>query len=154
MVELDAVTDAVLVASRVLVAVAARSLAEVTEEVTLPQYRALVILATRGPQSVGALAKNLDVLPSTATRLCDRLVRKRLVTRRRSASSRREVEVALTAAGGQLVESVLTRRRSAIAEIVTQVAPDHRETLVRALKEFADAAGEAPEQVWSLGWTH
>src|SRR5258708_37854243 len=111
-VELDRVPDAVLIASRVLVAVAARSLAEVSEDVTLPQYRALVILATRGPQSVGALAKNLDVLPSTATRLCDRLVRKRPVTRRPSASSRREVEGALTTAGGQPGGSALTRPRT------------------------------------------
>ena len=44
--------DAVLTASRVLVAIAARSLADAGEEVTLTQYRSLVILASRGPQSI------------------------------------------------------------------------------------------------------
>ena len=44
--------DAVLTASRVLVAIAARSLADAGEEVTLTQYRSLVVLASRGPQGV------------------------------------------------------------------------------------------------------
>ena len=43
----DAVIDAVLLASRALVAVAARSLSDVAEEVTLAQYRTLVVLAFR-----------------------------------------------------------------------------------------------------------
>jgi len=42
--------DTVLAASRALVAVAARSLAAAGDEVTLPQYRALVVLAARGPR--------------------------------------------------------------------------------------------------------
>ena len=45
--EREEVVDAVLTASRVLVAVAARSLAEAAEEVTLTQYRSLVVLASR-----------------------------------------------------------------------------------------------------------
>ena len=77
----DSVVDAVLTASRVLVAVAARSLADVAEEVTLTQYRTLVVLASRGPQSLAALADAVAVTPSTATRMCDRLVRKGLVAR-------------------------------------------------------------------------
>ena len=53
------------------------------EEVTLPQYRALVVLASRGPQRIVDLAGFLDVTASTATRMCDRLVRKGLVRRQR-----------------------------------------------------------------------
>ena len=70
----EEVVDAVLRASRVLVAVAVRSLAAVDHDVTLPQYRALVVLASRGPQRPSALAEALAVHPSTITRLCDRLV--------------------------------------------------------------------------------
>jgi len=46
----DVVVDAVLSASRTLVAVAERSLGAAAEETTLAQYRALVVLASRGPQ--------------------------------------------------------------------------------------------------------
>jgi DNA-binding MarR family transcriptional regulator len=146
------VTEAVLSASRVLVAVAARSLSELSDDVTLAQYRVLVIVASRGPQLVGALAEQLDVTPSTATRLCDRLVGKGLVHRDHRPSSRREVEVRLTPAGRHLVDGVTRRRRGAIADIVEAIPPADRQTLVAALQQFADAAGEVPEQAWSLGW--
>ena len=45
----------------------------------MTQYRTLVVLASRGPQSAAALAEAVDVTPPTATRMCDRLVRKGLV---------------------------------------------------------------------------
>lgn len=149
----DEVTDAVLLASRVLVAVAARSLADVSDDVTLPQYRALVVLASRGPQPLGALAEQLDVTPSTATRLCDRLVRKGLVDRRPSETSRREVEVSVTDAGRDIVDSVTRRRRREIGRILEAVPADRQMQLVEALHDFASAAGEVPEQAWSLGWS-
>jgi DNA-binding MarR family transcriptional regulator len=148
----DELIDAVLGASRALVAVAARSLANVAEDVTLPQYRFLVELASRGPQRLADLATALGVDRSTATRMCDRLVRKRLVTRRRAQEDRRAVRVSLTRAGADLVAEVSRRRRAEIATIVERMPASHRDRVVRALRAFADAAGEVPEQDWSLGW--
>ncbi|MCZ9336179.1 MarR family transcriptional regulator, partial [Streptomyces sp. TRM76130] len=72
--DVDAVTQAVLTASRLLVAVSARSLAEVEERVTLPQFRMLVVLATRGATKLVTLAEQLQVAPSTAMRMVDRLI--------------------------------------------------------------------------------
>ena len=79
--DLDAATRALLVASRALVGVAARSLAGV-DDVTLPQYRALVVLTRPVSITIGDLATTLDIHRSTATRLCDRLERKGLVVSR------------------------------------------------------------------------
>jgi DNA-binding MarR family transcriptional regulator len=148
----DELVDAVLGASRALVAVAARSLAGVAEDVTLPQYRFLIELASRGPQRLADLATALGVDRSTATRMCDRLVRKRLVTRRRAQEDRRTVRVSLTASGAELVAEVSRRRRAEIAAIVQRMPAAHRDRVVTALRTFADAAGEVPEQDWSLGW--
>jgi DNA-binding MarR family transcriptional regulator len=148
----DELVDAVLGASRALVAVAARSLAGVAEDVTLPQYRFLIELASRGPQRLADLASALGVDRSTATRMCDRLVRKRLVTRRRAREDRRAVRVSLTAAGGELVAEVSRHRRVEIATIVQRMPAAHHDPVVRALRAFAEAAGEVPEQDWSLGW--
>ena len=75
----DELIDALLSASRVMVALAARSLADLDADVTLPQYRALVVLASRGPQRVVDISTELGVNPSTGTRMCDRLVRKGLM---------------------------------------------------------------------------
>ncbi len=148
----DALVDAVLGASRALVAVAARSLANVAEDVTLAQYRFLVELASRGPQKLADLATALAVERSTATRMCDRLVRKHLVTRRRGHDDRRVVNVSLSPAGAALVAEVSRRRRAEITTIVARMPSAHREPVMTALRAFADAAGEVPEQDWSLGW--
>jgi DNA-binding MarR family transcriptional regulator len=148
----DDLVDAVLGASRALVAVAARSLADLAEDVTLAQYRALVELAARGAQRPADLASGLGVDPSTATRMCDRLVRKRLVQRRRIRADRRGVRISLTGAGRALVEEVTRRRRVEIAKIVRRMPRTDRDSALRALRVFADAAGEVPEQDWSLGW--
>lgn len=85
----DPVVDAVLSASRVLVAIAARSLSDVAEEVTLTQYRTLVVLASRGPQNLASLAAAVGVTPATATRMCDRVVRKQLIRRSEERGDRR-----------------------------------------------------------------
>jgi DNA-binding MarR family transcriptional regulator len=148
----DDLVDAVLGASRALVAVAARSLADLAEDVTLAQYRALVELAARGPQRPADLASALGVDPSTATRMCDRLVRKQLVQRRRISADRRGVRISLTPAGRALVEEVTRRRRVEIAQILRRMPRADRASALRALRVFADAAGEVPEQDWSLGW--
>ena len=113
-VNLEQAADLTLLASRALVGVAARSLARVEDDVTLVQYRALVLL-DRGPRNVGSLARALDIHPSTATRLCDRLEDKGLVERGTSADNRREVSVVLSRSGHRLVESVMKERRRALA---------------------------------------
>lgn len=148
----DAVVDAVLTASRVLVAIAARSLSDAGEAVTLTQYRALVVLASRGPQSLAALADALAVTPPTASRMCERLVRKHLVTRRVDRSDRRQVRIALGAAGRRLIDAVTADRRREIAALLTSIPPEDRPALVAALGRLAQTAGEVPEQDWSSGW--
>lgn len=148
----DAVVDAVVAASRALVAIAARSLGVAGEDVTLPQYRALVVLGSRGPQRVIDLAGFLDVTASTATRMCDRLARKGLIRRQRLTNDRRTVRVSISPAGRKLVAAVTQRRRRDLQAIVQRMSTEERERLVTTLRMFADAAGEVPEQDWSLGW--
>ncbi|MGD0053871.1 MAG: MarR family transcriptional regulator [Acidimicrobiales bacterium] len=148
----DSVIDAVLSASRVLVAVAARSLSDIGEEVTLTQYRTLVVLASRGPQNLVGLAEAAAVTPATATRMCDRLVKKKLVVRQSERDDRRQVRLALTKKGLELVNTVTDRRRREIEVILRAIDPAEQTVLVQALGQFASAAGEVPEQDWSTGW--
>ena len=145
-------TDSVLTASRVLVAVAARSLADHEVEVSLQQYRALVVLASRGPQRPVDLSEALGVDPSTATRLCDRLAAKRYISRRRQADDRREVRLDLTTRGRDLVEAVTDRRKQEISKILEAIPPGERQKLVTAFQIFARAAGEVPEAQWPRSW--
>lgn len=151
--DVDQVTDAVLGASRVLLAIAHRSLAASSSDVTLAQYRALVVLQSRGPQSAQELAAELGVAPSTATRVCDRLVAKGLIRRGPGAQSRRQVELGVTAAGAAIVGDVSRRRRNELRKIVTAMPARDRSGLVRVLESFNRSAGAVPEDDWYLGWT-
>jgi DNA-binding MarR family transcriptional regulator len=148
----DLIVDAVLTASRVLVAIAARSLGDVAEQVTLTQYRTLVVLASRGPQSLAELAQAVDVTPPTATRMCDRLIKKGLIMRRHDRGDRRLVRLTLAQKGQELVDAVTIRRRSEIAQLLEAIPSDQQAPLVDSLQRLAAAAGEVPEQDWSTGW--
>lgn len=144
--------EAFLTASRVLVAVAARSLAAGNAEITLAQHRALVVLASRGPQRIADLAELLGVNSSNATRNCDRLQRRGLVRRDRDIDDRRAVRVSLTQDGAHLVQQITTARKAEISLILGAMPEHARGPLLTALRAFTDAAGEVPEQSWSLGW--
>lgn len=150
--EREEVVDAVLTASRVLVAIAARSLSDAAENVTLTQYRSLVVLASQGPQSVAALADAVAVTPPTASRLCERLVHKGLVRRREDKRDRRAVRVELTVAGRELIDAVTVRRREEIARLLDAVGAEEQQSMIATLRQLAAAAGEVPEQEWSTGW--
>ena len=150
--DVEPIIDAVLGASRALVAVAARSLAAVDGTVTLPQFRLLVVLASRGPQNVGALADELGVHSSTITRMCDRLVKQGLIEREPSTESRREVIVRLGRRGRRLLDRVTAVRRAAIRDVVARVPVRLRPAMVKALVALSDAAGEGPDQAWAAGW--
>jgi DNA-binding MarR family transcriptional regulator len=147
------VTDALLAASRAMVALAARSLADIDTDVTLAQYRALVVLATRGPRRALDIAADLQVNPSTGTRMCDRLVRKGLIERTRPSDDRRVVYVTLTHAGQAVVEQVTRHRREALSALVNAIPRDSHEPLVTALQAFTVASDEPPEAEWWLAGT-
>ena len=147
----DKTVDAVLTASRALVAVATRALGAAAEDTTIAQYRALVVVASRGPQRMVDLAGLLDVTPSTAGRMCNRLVRKGLVRRQRARADRRVVQVSITPAGRQVVDQATARRRVLLAAILAKLPPDQQLAVAAALESFAAVAGEIPDREWPEG---
>lgn len=155
--DVDAVTRAVLSASRVLVAVSARSLAAAEDRVTLPQFRLLVALSTHGAAKLVDVADRLGVNPSTAMRMVDRLIASGFAVRQPNPDNRRETRLGLTPEGRRIVEEVTARRREEISGIVERLAPGQRSALVDALTAFAEAGGEpadrkAAPDLYPLGW--
>lgn len=151
----DDLVTALLTASRALVGVSARSLATVEDTVTIAQFRSLVILSSKGPSTLAALAGELGVTASTAQRQIDRLVGQELVTRRENPTDRREVVIAITTAGKRIVDTATKRRRKAIAAIVANMSPVDSDALIEALDAFAHAAREPVadgDGAARLGW--
>ncbi len=149
----DRMVEELLTASRLLVAIAARSLAAVEESLTLPQYRMLVVLDAQGASSLARMAEALDVNPSTALRMVERLSAAGMVEKIPNPKNRREVLLRLTPSGWQVVRQVTENRRDQIAAIVEKIDPQSREGLITALHKFTEAGGEPPANVPGLpGW--
>ncbi|MCM2425015.1 MarR family transcriptional regulator [Streptomyces sp. RKAG337] len=133
-----------MAASRLLVGLSARALADVSSTLTLPQLRALVVLEGCGPVKLAALAATLAVNPSTALRMVERLETGGLVDRRANPDNRREVVLQLTAPGADLVRTVLEHRQREITALVSRLPAEVRTGLVvglRALMAVADEPG-------------
>jgi DNA-binding MarR family transcriptional regulator len=139
---LDAITDALLTASRLLVAISARSIASVDETLTIAQFRTLVILSNAGSVNLATLAGLLDVQPSTIGRMVDRLITAGVIDRHAHPNSRREFVVELTPRGRRVVRKVTAQRRNEIARVVERMPQRDRHGLVRALTAFTTAGGE------------
>lgn len=140
----DEVVTAVLTASRLLVAVSARSLASVEETLTLPQFRMLVVLDSRGPMNISRLGEHLDVIPSTAMRMVDRLAAAGMLERDPNPADRREIMINLTGAGHRVVHEATERRRAEIAHIVAAMPATERTGLIKSLRAFTQAGNEPP----------
>jgi DNA-binding MarR family transcriptional regulator len=139
-------------ASRAIVGIAAASIAELDDGVTVPQLRVLVMVHTRGPLNLSAVAAALDVNPSNASRTCDRLIRAGLLDRRDSPEDRRNLTLTLTAAGRSLVDKLTRQRRKAIEAVLRKMEAGDREQLAEALDKFATAAAEPADDSVTLIW--
>ncbi len=134
------VVDAVLAANRVFVAVAAAALADLEPEVTIPQFRALVLIDMHGTMGVSRLADALGVVPSTATRMCDRLVAKNLIDRTVDAANRRQISVTLRPEGCALIKRSTRERTRKISELLTAIPAEAQTELAQALGLLVRAA--------------
>jgi len=146
--ELEELTDAFVTSARALVAMALRSVNASPVEVTLMQHRVLVLLASRGEQSVSMLAEHLGVNASNASRVCDRLQRLGLLARRRSTTDARSVKVAVTGDGMDVVRSVDEHRRAEVRGLLGSLSPEAGSHVVQALRTFNEAAHESAQQDW------
>jgi DNA-binding MarR family transcriptional regulator len=104
------------------------------------QLRVLIIIARGAHTNMSRLAEALDVVPSSASRLCDRLEATGLLRRVPDPRDRREVRLLLTPAARRLLDDLREARRRALAEVLEQRSSAARHDLVKALQAFDAAA--------------
>ena len=109
------------------------------------QLRVLTIVERNRHTNMSRLAEALAVLPSSASRLCDRLEATGLLRRVPDPRDRREVRLLVTPAARRLLDELRERRRTALAEVLERMAPAGQQDLVRALAAF-DAAATPADQ--------
>lgn len=103
------------------------------------QLRVLAVIAGNRHTNMNRLAEALDVVPSSASRLCDRLEANGLLRRVPDPRDRREVRLMLTPSAQRLLDDLRDRRRTALAVVLERMTPSARQDLVRSLQAF-DAA--------------
>ena len=129
----QAATDALMAVSRLMTGIVARSLAGVEEQVSVPQFRVLVMLWASGEMNLSTIADGLGVNPSNASRSCDKLVEAGLIRREVDDRDRRSVRIRPTVAGRRFIDRVMATRRSMLAEVVDGLRPVEQRRLVKAL---------------------
>lgn len=138
------VSSAVEAAAGELTALWERTQQMVQSRVSPSQLQALFIVERHGQINLNGLAAELGAIPSSASRLCDRLQAAGLLTRAASVHNRREVMLALTRDGRGLVAEITQNRRQALARILNDMSPAGRAALLTGLTEFNDAIGNDP----------
>jgi DNA-binding MarR family transcriptional regulator len=103
-----------------------------------PHAGILHAIASGSIRNQRELARHLGVQPSRLVLLLDELSDKGLVERQRSASDRRNYELALTRKGEQLLEKMRDLVAGHEASLLATLTAEERGTLVSLLRKIAD----------------
>lgn len=112
--------------------------------VTASQYQAMLALESQ-TLPMQELAHRLLVSPSTATRVVDQLVQRRLVRRVPDKADRRIVWVHLTRTGGERLLQVKTTRLDNARAILALIEPEDQQQLIHQLMILDKAATKCRE---------
>ncbi|HEX5203790.1 MarR family winged helix-turn-helix transcriptional regulator [Paractinoplanes rhizophilus] len=115
---------------------------QVTPRLSWPQLNALLAVERAEGVNLGGLAAELNMLLSSASRLCDRLVANGMVERVPGRADRREIALYLTPSSRALLAELRRIRRRALTETLERMSGAGRASLLRGLTEFAAASVE------------
>ncbi len=108
----------------------------VGERLSIAMWRVLAVLSNNGGQRQVDLAGMTSIDPSTLSRLVARLVRRGLVTRKRSRRSSREVVVQLTQKGRAIVRRLIPIARQLERQAASGLAVRELAVVRRSLRRM------------------
>lgn len=121
-------------ATRDLVGLALRSIERL--DVSLPQFRLLLVLHELGRSSSTQCAQSLGVAGSSVTRLADRLHASGHLVRGADPGNRSLVTLELTDAGHRAVQQATSRRRRDLSHVLDRLDPAERARCVATLEKL------------------
>ena len=107
-------------------------------DLSIEMWRVMAALASDGSQRQIDLADLTSIEASTLSRLVTRMIRMKLATRMRSASSNREVTVKLSVKGNALVTRLIPIAREFEAAAIAGVSPEELAIVKRCLRRMYD----------------
>jgi DNA-binding MarR family transcriptional regulator len=106
---------------------------------TMTQVRVLYTLQTENGLAAGELAERLGVQPSTVTRIVDRLVQNKLVSRVVDEHDRRLVRHYLTEQGDTLFRDLRATADANLGRVFAEMSDEQIERIVEALSDLTEA---------------
>ncbi|MCX6095041.1 MAG: MarR family winged helix-turn-helix transcriptional regulator [Candidatus Bipolaricaulota bacterium] len=111
-------------------------------DITVSQGYTIMALPQDGDVGMSALGEALGVAPSTATRMVDQLVSKRLVERRSAPKDRRAVRIALTEKGQRLRQELGKATASCFLGALDGISASRQMATIEALELVNASLGE------------
>ncbi len=114
---------------------------EISEhQVSLAQLQAIRFLRNHSVVMMGNLAAGLSISYPSATNMVKRLEKRGLAKRRVNPTDKREVQVALTERGRELADRMDQERVERLEQVLGRMEAADRESLLRGLRAFVQAA--------------
>ncbi|MEV1015585.1 MULTISPECIES: MarR family winged helix-turn-helix transcriptional regulator [unclassified Micromonospora] len=104
------------------------------------QLRAVMVVEQYDGINLRRLATHLDMLLSSASRLCDRLVAAGMLEREPGRFDRREISLHLTPEAHRLLAELRNDRQERLAAVLAAMSPAGRAALVSGVREFDEVA--------------
>ncbi|MBD3232308.1 MAG: MarR family transcriptional regulator [candidate division Zixibacteria bacterium] len=103
-------------------------------EVTSPQLATLIAIQRLEPASVGAVAREIHISPSTLVGVLDRLEAKGQIVRHRSIKDRRLVQISLTELGRQFICKAPPPLQQALNAALERLSEVEKSTIAESLE--------------------
>ena len=107
-------------------------------KLTGPQLVCLLEINKHDSMTVGSLAKQVHLSPSTVIGILDRLESKKLIRRRIDKSDRRRVHVKLTPEGQLLTENAPSPLQDTLADAMIHLPVDKQEMIAESLERVVE----------------
>ena len=126
-------------------ALAVRATGLLLHRVSASQFQALLHIEQAGSLNLGGLAEAMSVIPSSATRLAQRLLAADLISRAPAVHDRREVLLTLTPTGARVVASARQLRREQLESALLGMSERDRRSVLHGLRLLGEGLerGEA-----------
>ncbi|PWR06389.1 MarR family transcriptional regulator [Micromonospora acroterricola] len=115
------------------------------------QLRAVMVIEQYDGINLRRLAARLDMLLSSASRLCDRLVAAGMLEREPGRFDRREISLHLTPEARRLLAELRTDRQARLATVLGAMSPAGRDALLQGMREFEETARRQQAQAPAPG---
>ncbi|MBD8070835.1 MarR family winged helix-turn-helix transcriptional regulator [Bacillus sp. PS06] len=106
-------------------------------EITSNEFAILKFLAQSGPQIASSISKEFHVSASHITNVTDNLVKKQLISRERSLTDRRVVQIIITETGIDLVNRLEERKREFLHTRFNQLSDEELQQLITLFKRIS-----------------